>query len=113
MATVIIREYAHWARSAYGAGPVEYPAQPLLTDQQGLPIKVFSSGAAPADAPQLLSGTHVIEIEPDADVRFAVRPRDVDAATVVPATPNHPIAKAGEVTVVAVPGAAIISFIDA
>ena len=114
MGTVILREYQNWARDAKGgnaSGAV--PEQPLISDIRKTAIKTVTTVAAtPIDSPQLDPRTHLVEIESDVDVRYALHVRKENALIPVTATAQHGLVRANTPTFVDAYGGAIINFLE-
>lgn len=109
MASIIIREYRDIRRTRNGDDGV-FVDLTLVTDVEGLPIKtVTAAPGVPIDCPQLSASTLHVELESDADVRFALRPKGAVAA--VPATVQHNLLKAATPTMIGVRQGSIISFL--
>lgn len=114
MAQVVIREHNDMARPRGGGANVGTFTLKgtLVTDEYGLPIKVVDiSSGLPVDSPRMTARTHFVAIEPDADVRYAIRPKKA-AFTKLDATINHTPIPAGAVVIEAVYPGAIISFLQ-
>jgi hypothetical protein len=61
------------------------------------------------DSPRLTASTHFVQMESDANVRYAIRPKKLNA-NVLLATRDHPLIPAGSVVVEAVYPGCIINF---
>lgn len=85
---------------------------PLVTDELGLPIKTVSTTPGEAvDSSPMTQRTHFVAIEPDSDVRYAVRPKSA-LHVKLDATANHTPIPAGAVVIEAVYPGAVISFLQ-
>lgn len=93
MANVIIREIQNYARDQRGRHE-QFLEGVLPSDIHGTAIVTFAApGGAPTDSPVLSAFCNLVEIESDADIRVAFRPKG--RTTTLPATAQHFQVKAG------------------